>query len=200
VLATGERLAQKPEHLTHLTSDLDLVPKTHPRIVLRGKLDLLEAALLDAQVAAADEGARALVGEIGEALELARALVGAEVTGQPAPTPRLCGGLDAAALRHASHHTWELYQVPFLYPDVRHGKVVARLHLARAVAREAEQAALVAFGRGLDPPEREDLVLALNRLSSALYLMTCKYVGGRYDEGKKPAGPLRGWRPPAQPG
>src|SRR5262249_35715633 len=75
VLAPGERLAIKPEHLTHLSSDEDLVAKTHPRIALRGKLDLLEAALLDAQVAASDAESRALVGELGEALELVRALV-----------------------------------------------------------------------------------------------------------------------------
>jgi ethanolamine utilization cobalamin adenosyltransferase len=86
-----------------------------------------------------------------------------------------------------------------MYPEVRHGAVVSRLNLARAAAREAELAALVAFGNGLEPPAREDLILALNRLSSALYLMTCKYVGGRYDEGRKPAGPVRGWRPPGSP-
>jgi len=87
--------------------------------------------------------------------------------------------------------------VPFLYPDVRHGPVVSRLNLARAVARDAELAAIGAFGRGLDPPEREDLVTVLNRMSSALYLMTCKYVGGLYDEGGHPAGPIRSWHPPA---
>jgi ethanolamine utilization protein EutL len=196
VLATGERLADKPEHLTHLSSDEDLVPKTHPRIALRGKLDLLEAALLDAQVAASTAGVRSLTGELGEALEYVRQLVGAEVTGQPAPPVRLAGGLDAAAIRHASHHTWELYRVPFMYPEVRHGPVVSRINLARAITREAELAALAAFGRGLEPPEREDLLLGLNRLSSALYLLACKYVGGRYDEGPRPAGPVRGWRPP----
>src|SRR5262249_916168 len=162
VLQTGQRLALKPEHLTHLSGDEDLVPKTHPRIALRGQLEQLEAALLDAQVAASDAGARALVGELGEALELVRALVGAEVTGRPAPSPNLLG-LDAAGIRHASHHTWELYRVPFMVPDVRQGAVVSRLNLARASARAAELAALHAFGRGLDPPEREDLVLALNR-------------------------------------
>jgi ethanolamine utilization protein EutL len=196
VLASGERLALKPEHLTHLTSDEDLVPKSHARIALRGKLDLLEAQLLEAQVAASQEGVRPLVGELCEALELVRALVGAEVTGKPAPAPHL-GGLDAAGIRHASHHTFELYRVPFMYPDVRHGPVVSRLNLARAVAREAELATVAAFGRGLDPPERPDLVLALNRLSSALYLMTCKYVGGVYGEARRPTGPIRGWRPPA---
>lgn len=194
VLASGERLAAKPEHLTHLFDDESLVPKTHPRIVLRGKLDLLQCALLDAQVAADEAGFRPLVGELGELLELSRSLVGAEVTGKALPPLRLLG-LDDAQIRWTSHHTWDLYAVPFMYPDVRMGPVVARLGLARAHAREAELAALAAF-----PPEgpepREDLVVALNRASSVLYVMTCKFVGGRY-EGKRPlSGPVRGWRPP----
>ena len=41
---TGERFAEKPDHLTHLRDDASLVPKTHPRIVARGKLDLLQSA------------------------------------------------------------------------------------------------------------------------------------------------------------
>src|SRR5262249_30035577 len=92
----------------------------HPPIPLRRQLDLPEAQLLDAQVAASQEGARPLVGELAGALELVRALVGAEVTGKPAPAPRL-SGLDAPGIRHASHHTFELYNVPFMYPDVRQG-------------------------------------------------------------------------------
>ena len=48
-------------------------------------------------------------------------------------------------VRDATHHTHELYGVPFMYPDVRQGPVVAKLNLARAVAREAELAALAAF-------------------------------------------------------
>ena len=140
-LATGERFAEKPDHLTHLRDDASLVPKTHPRIVARGKLDLLQSALLDAQVAADADGARALVGELGEILELARALVGAEVTDRAVSPPTLWG-MTADQIRDATHHTRELYGVPFMYPDVRQGPVVAKLSLARAIAREAEVAAL----------------------------------------------------------
>jgi len=104
------------------------------------------------------------------------------------------------ALRDATHHTHELYGVPFMYPDVRQGPVVARLALARGLAREAEVAALFAFadddGGPTAAPTRADLPLALNRIASALYLLACKYVGGKYDGGKRPMGPVRGWRPP----
>jgi len=200
-LDTGERFAAKPDHLTHLVDDLSLVRKTHPRIVARGKIDLLQSAILDAQVAADAEGARALVGELGEVLELARALVGAEVTGKPAP-PVALFGLGDDELRDATHHTFELYGVPFMYPDVRHGPVIAKLNLARGIAREAEVAVTAAFppatGGPTAPPARADLAHALNRISSALYLLACRYVAGLYDGQRRPRGPVRGWRPPAK--
>jgi ethanolamine utilization protein EutL len=201
-LETGERFARKPDHLTHLFDDASLVPKTHPRIVARGKLDLLQSAVLDAQTAADAEDARALVGELGEVLELARALLGAEVTGKAAPPVSLFGMGDDE-LRDATHHTHELYGVPFMYPDVRQGPVVAKLGLARAIAREAEIAITLAFpaqtGGATAPPARADLAHALNRVSSALYLLACKYVAGLYEGNRRALGPVRGWRPPAPP-
>ena len=200
-LETGERFAAKPDHLTHLRDDASLVPKTHPRIVARGKLDLLQSALLDAQVAADADGGRALVGELGEILELSRALVGAEVTDRPVPAPTLWG-MTADQIRDATHHTGELYGVPFMYPDVRQGPVVAKLALARAIAREAELAALVAFppatGLSTAAPGRPDLARALNRISSALYLLAVRYVAGQYQGSRRPLGPVRGWKPPAK--
>jgi ethanolamine utilization protein EutL len=198
-LATGERFAEKPDHLTHLVDDVSLVPKTHPRIAARGKLDLLQSALLDAQVAADADGARSLVGELGEILELARTLVGAEVTGRDVPPPSLFG-MGSDELRDATHHTHELYGVPFMYPDVRQGPVVAKLSLARGIAREAELAMLAAFppvrGAVTAPPARPDLAHALNRISSALYLCSCRYVAGLYEGSRRPLGPVRGWKPP----
>lgn len=193
VLGTGERLTQKPEFLTHLVDDQSLVSKRHPRLPLRGKLDTLQGMLLDAQCAADDDGARGLVGELGQALELCRSLVGAEVMGTPLPAWTLLG-MSPAEIRTASHKTWELYGVPFMFPSVRQGPVVARLATARAYAREAELAAYTAFP-GDD--ERADLKLALNRLSSALYLMQCKYVGDRYPGENRRPGPVKGWKPPA---
>jgi ethanolamine utilization protein EutL len=199
-LATGERFAEKPDHLTHLVDDASLVQKTHPRIVARGKLDMLQSAVLDAQVAADADGARGLVGELGEILELARGLVGAEVTGREVSPPRLFG-MGSDEIRDATHHTYELYGVPFMYPDVRQGPVIAKLSLARGIAREAELAIIAAFpparGAATAPPARADLAHALNRISSALYLCACRYVAGLYEGSRRPLGPVRGWKPPA---
>jgi ethanolamine utilization cobalamin adenosyltransferase len=88
-----------------------------------------------------------------------------------------------------------------MYPDVRQGPVIAKLSLARAVAREAELAVLTAFppegGLSTAAPARPDLAHALNRISSALYLLAVRYVAGRYEGERRPHGPVRGWKPPA---
>jgi ethanolamine utilization cobalamin adenosyltransferase len=110
--------------------------------------------------------------------------------------------MESDELRDATHHTYELYGVPFMYPDVRQGPVVAKLSLARGIAREAELAVISAFpptrGAVTAPPARADLAHALNRISSALYLLACRYVAGLYEGSRRPLGPVRGWKPPAQ--
>ena len=50
------------------------------------------------------------------------------------------------------------------------------------------------------PPARADLAHALNRVSSALYLLACSYVAGLYEGSRRPKGPVRGWHPPAAAG
>ena len=48
-LLSGAVLREKPEHMTHLHSNV-LVAKTHPRIRFRGRMDALEAELLLCQL------------------------------------------------------------------------------------------------------------------------------------------------------
>lgn len=196
ILATGQRLEEKPVHLTHLRDDETLVEKNHPRIVLRGKLDLLQGLFLDAQRVAADEQALGLVGDLEGAVKLVRSMIGCEVMDTPLPDLTLLG-LSAAQVRQASHNTHKLYGVPFMYPSVHQGELVARLYQCRATVREAEIACYAAFPMPLPPDpkqpgERQDLKAALNVLSSAVYVMQCKYVGGHYGVARKP-GPVRGW-------
>lgn len=201
VLSTGQRLQKKPEHLTHLRDDETLVEKSHPRMRLRGKLDLLQGLVLDAQRIADAEGASGLVGDLEEVMQLLRAMVGCEVMDKPLPEVKLLG-MSPTEIRSASHNTHKLYGVPFMYPSIHQGEVVARMYQCRATAREAELACYEAFPTPVPPDpqnggERGDLKAALNILSSALYVMQCKFVGGHYGVRRKP-GPLKGWRPPAK--
>ena len=72
-LLSGGFMEGKPEHMTHLNAQV-LVPKTHPRIVFRGKLDSLEAELL---LCAQDFPG--LQKDLGEVLELARRIIRCDV-------------------------------------------------------------------------------------------------------------------------
>ena len=95
-LLGGGYLEEKPEHMTHLNAQV-LVPKTHPRIFFRGKLDTLEAELMLCQLAAAH-----LVTPLGELLDLARMLIRCDVLEEPVPEGKLCG-LTEAEIRKRSH-------------------------------------------------------------------------------------------------
>ena len=163
-LLGGGYLEEKPEHMTHLNSQL-LVPKNHPRILFRGKMDTLEAELIQCQLAD-----RRLVTPVGEVLALARRLIRCDVLEEPVPEGKLCG-LSEAELRKRSHFPQNYYGQPHFMPGVEDGEIIARLNRARCAAREAELAAVTAFSDRDGNPVRPDILRALNRMSSMLYLL-----------------------------
>lgn len=163
-LLNGGYLKEKPEHMTHLHGDV-LVEKDHPRIVFRGKLDTLEAELLLCQLA--DEK---LASPVGEVLALARKILRCEVLGEPLDDGTLCG-LSEEEQRRRSHFPQDYYGVPHFMPEAKDGPVIVRLNRARCAAREAELAAVAAFWDGEGNPTRQDILKALNRMSSMIYLL-----------------------------
>ena len=163
-LLSGGYLDEKPEHMTHLNSQY-LVRKSHPRILFRGKLDTLEAELLLCQQVSAH-----LVTPVGEILDLARRLIRCDVLEEPVPQGKLCG-LTEEEQRKRSHVPQHYYGQPHFMPGVEDGPVIARLNRARCAAREAELAAVTAFSDREGNPTRVDILRALNRMSSMLYLL-----------------------------
>ena len=163
-LLGGGYLEEKPEHMTHLNAQV-LVPKTHPRIFFRGKLDTLEAELMLCQLAAAH-----LVTPLGELLDLARMLIRCDVLEEPVPEGKLCG-LTEAEIRKRSHFPQDYYGQAHFMPGVADGEVMLKLNRARCAAREAELAAVTAFTDREGNPVRLDMLRAMNRLSSMLYLL-----------------------------
>lgn len=163
-LLNGAYLEEKPEHMTHLRGNV-LVEKTHPSIVFRGKMDSLQAELILCQLVSPN-----LEKPLGEILELARKLLAAEVMEEPAAFGTLCG-LTEEELRKRSHFPQEFYGQPHFLPAFTDGEAVARLNKCRCVAREAELAAA-----SLD---RADILKALNRMSSMLYLLMIEGKAGK---------------------
>lgn len=166
---TGQGYEHKPEHMTHLRGNL-LVEKTHPRIALRGQIDSFQAELLLVQRAAAAEGNTSLVDGLEDILGFVRAVLGAEVREVPMAEERQnLLGMTPAELRDYSHHIPERLGIPHPVLDYTASEAVLRLNLLRTKAREVELAAAVAFG-----DSRNDLIQALNRLSSAIYILECQ--------------------------
>lgn len=171
----GRVLNEKPEHMTHLHGNI-LVSKNHPRIVLRGKLDTLQAELVLLQTA--PNGDAELNAALGELLAFCRSMMACEVTDRLLPEMRLLG-LDEAGLRAHSQHPKEHLGVGHLLPDRSLGQVCAQLNLLRAKAREVELAAVDAFVRPDGSAQRADLLRGFNRLSSALYILMLRVTAGR---------------------
>lgn len=163
-LLSGGYVEEKPEHMTHLNGEI-LVPKAHPRIRFRGKMDTLEAELILCQrIPGAPEGA------LGEILTLARKILRCDVLDEPLIWDILCG-LTQDEQRGRSHMPQDYYGQPHFMPQASDGPVIAGLNRARCFAREAELAAVEAFSDREGNPVREDIPKALNRMSSMLYLL-----------------------------
>ena len=165
LLLSGGSIREKPEHMTHLNGNV-LVPKTHPRIAFRGAVDTLEGELLLAQLQAEPR----LRQELGEVLEFARVLLRCDVMEEPVPEGKLCG-LTEEQLRSHSHRPQDFYGQPHFRPAVTAGACILRMNRARCAARAAELQAVRAFTDREGNPVREDMLRAMNRLSSILYIL-----------------------------
>ena len=163
-LANGAVFREKPEQMTHLNGDI-LVCKTHPRIKFRGAIDSLEAELLLCQL-----NCEKWRTELGEILALARKLIRCEVMNEPVPEEQLCG-LTMQEQRSRSHRPQDYYGQVHFMPEITDGPVVLHLNRCRTAARAAELAAAAAFVEDDGSCSRVDILKALNRMSSMIYIL-----------------------------
>ena len=158
ILPPPRHAGGKPENMTHLNAE-ELVEKTHPRIKFRGAVDLLEGEILLAM-----ENCAGWEKQLGEVLDLARRLIRCDVLGEPVGD-FLLGGMDEEALRKRSHRPQEFYGAPHFMPSAEDCRALLTVNRLRALARQVELTAVEAF------PQRQDMVQAMNRMSSYLYLI-----------------------------
>jgi len=163
-----EQPDSKPEELTCLYGN-QLTEKDNPVIVFRGKLDKLCAMILEAQLLGEEKENRAFVDDLQEILDFARSLLSAEYKDAPLGDFRLLG-LSCEDLRERSHHPEKYFGRGHLLMHHSMGPLCLRLNLLRTVVRETELAAVAAL------PDRKDIIKALNRLSSLLYVLIYKYL------------------------
>jgi ethanolamine utilization cobalamin adenosyltransferase len=171
-LLGGGYFDEKPESLTALRGNV-LVEKTHRAIRLRGRIDSLEAKITLTQLRFLSLGLKKGADELGETLEYVRQVMRAEVLGEALPQQELFG-MDEAELRSRSHAPKKYYGIQHFFASAKEGEAVALLNALRAETREVELVACEAFRTESGEPERPDIIRALNRLSSAYYIMMFK--------------------------
>ena len=172
-IAGGGIVSEKPEHMTHLHGNV-LVAKTHPRIAFRGAVDTLESELLLAQSVLC----KPYDAQMEEILEFTRRLIRCDVLDEPVEDGKLCG-LTAEELRIRSHRPQDFYGQPHFMPAAGDGEGLLRVNRARCAARAAELAAVEAFSDREGNPTRPDILKALNRLSSMLYIIMIQLKAGK---------------------
>lgn len=179
-LMCQQTLKVKPEVLTHIDFQ-NLVLKTDPRLKFRGKLDTLigQAVLLQTEVKV--EGV--FGGQLNKWLEDIRSVLGnllkAEATGSEVVNVSL-GDMDEKVIHALSHNPLKYLGHDHLMPDVEQGRNVALLNVLRAQVREAELLAADIYITRDFKVLRPDIMAAINRLSSALYvLMILTYMAER---------------------
>lgn len=173
----GATLNEKPEHMTHLKGNI-LVRKDHPRIAFRGMVDALEGELMLAQQASHEYPA--LVKELEEALALVRRLIRCDVLDEPVGELRLCG-YDAGQLREYSHYPDKYLGQPHFLPAYTDGPALLAVNKVRTLVRQTELSAYAAFKDVEGNVTRGDIILALNRLSSLMWIMMIKLKAGQYE-------------------
>ena len=171
----------KPEHMTHLRGS-ELVPKVHPIIAFRGQLDSFEAMLLQLVIETEMVGFKDLSGDLHQLLEYSRSIMRAEVMQEPMQPMNICGW-DSDEIRERSHYPNKFYNVNHFTPEPHHGKIMAQLNALRAKSRELELAAAHAFYKEDGTTERDDILKAVNRFSSLIYVFMLQLLGGIYKYG-----------------
>lgn len=152
----------------------EIVSKDSPQIRFRGKLDSLSAMAAYAAAVAKERGNEALAKDLGTLMDGCMRLLSAGVTGRQVEEIAYLG-LGYEAVREMSHHPEKMGLKHFL-PVAEDGVLVCLVNLVRTFAREAECDAVALYGDG------GGNVMALNRMSSAAYVVMCRLKAGFYGE------------------
>ena len=175
-LLCQQKVEHKPDTLTHIDAH-HLVSKNDPRLLFRGKLDsvIAQAVLTQIQLTQTPSDALALImPQLSRYMADVRSVLGnvlkAEATGETMAAVAL-GNLSAEAIHKMSHHPLKYLGHDHLVPDEKQGMQVALLNLLRAQIREAELYAAQIYITRDFRVKRPDIMQALNRLSSAVYVL-----------------------------
>ncbi len=178
-LECGQPLALKPEHMTQLDSG-HFASKAHPRLALRGRVDSLHALVQLTSAVARRFELPELANHLDTLAAYCREVMSAEYNLRlPAPLTLL--GKNEDELHAISHWPDRHLGLPHLTPGPNDHEILHWLNMLRTQSREVEIAALQAFPESTADPSSVGYALAraLNRLSSAVYVLELYFQAGR---------------------
>lgn len=180
ILDSKRTVMEKPEEFTHLKGST-LVLKNHKRIKFRGRVDSLEANFINTIVECRAKGHIDLADDLNKIFEYIKGIIRAEVLGEPLSFIDF-NGWSAKDIREYSHYPEKHFGVKHFVPDPKYGKIMALVNILRTEVRELEVYAVDAFYNEKETTiDRLDIILALNRLSSLIYIIMCQILGGKYE-------------------
>ena len=151
------------------------VPKSHPRIELRGRLDSLNAQIILFQAYSENQ---IYISDLEQLRKVIRQLQRCEADEKTFSGQLELWGYDEDDIHYRSHRPEKFYVLGHILPhrDMKHE--AAEINLLRTLVREAEITACRVFH------ENDTLKIChiLNRLSSALYILIYKYLPENYDK------------------
>lgn len=169
-LLCQQAVGKKPDALTHLNATT-LVAKNDPRIAFRGRVDsaIAQAVLVQAQWQhdGVEPALQTMLADIRSALGNVLRCDALDET----MLPIAMGNFDETQIHAISHNPLKHLGHDHIVPALEHGLTVARLNLLRTAIREAEVAGAQTFIGKDFSFSRGDLLQALNRLSSAVYVL-----------------------------
>lgn len=174
----GEYYFEKPEHMTQIFGNI-LVKKDDERIIFRGKLDSLLSKWLILEKENEKSSDR-LKKDLASITNFIRKLVLAEILDQKLEEFEVLGTtLDN--IKKISHNPKRFFNRGHLFDiSVKNNMLVLKLNEMRTYSREIEIAGIKAFSNGQNIEDNNDILKALNRLSSAIYVMMLKGDKGEY--------------------
>ncbi len=176
---TGGFYKEKPEHMCQIQGNM-LVEKCHPRIAFRGKLDTTQTKIILYQALIAESGSYSkLIEDLNSVLASMNNIMRCDALDEKLESEIIIG-FTHKELHDRSHNPMKYFGIKqMLLPDYTMGKQYAMLNQLRASIREVEVSATAAFYQN-GKCSRIDIIEELNRLSSALHVMMCKWLAGEY--------------------
>lgn len=175
----GEFYFEKPENMTQLFGNT-LVYKNNLRIKLRGQLDLLHGKWILFSKEIDGKKNSKLNGDLKSIEDFIKTILVSEILETPLENLKIFNE-DLDKIKEISHNPKKYFSLDHLFNITSdYDLLILKLNEIRGFARTVEIIAVETFYKENEEVKRLDLLTALNRLSSAIYIMMLKGVKGEY--------------------